>query len=192
MARTLRRRLLQLGPHPGIPRLHLQSDAAAIGKALMGSKTVRLFHEHVLVKEPGPMCRHPGIRTSPTTAWTAPTRCHCGFPRQRTARKDLEFVAGSTAGAGISGRSDSTSSLSTRMTGSSRCPTSTETGPVPHPRLGAGAGRCGRLQLHDIARCARQHLEGRSAPRFLAPPHRRRCALRTPRGVWSPHRPFAA
>ena len=29
------------------------SDAAAIGRALMGTKTVRLFHEHVLVKEPG-------------------------------------------------------------------------------------------------------------------------------------------
>jgi ectoine hydroxylase-related dioxygenase (phytanoyl-CoA dioxygenase family) len=29
------------------------SDAAEIGRQLMGTKTVRLFHEHVLVKEPG-------------------------------------------------------------------------------------------------------------------------------------------
>src|SRR5438874_13742314 len=30
-----------------------QSPAAGIARQLMGSKTVRLFHEHVLVKEPG-------------------------------------------------------------------------------------------------------------------------------------------
>ena len=30
-----------------------RSPAASIARQLMGSKTVRLFHEHVLVKEPG-------------------------------------------------------------------------------------------------------------------------------------------
>ena len=50
------------------------SQAAEIGRELMGTKTVRLFHEHVLVKEPVPGCRRRGTRTSPITASTAATR----------------------------------------------------------------------------------------------------------------------
>jgi ectoine hydroxylase-related dioxygenase (phytanoyl-CoA dioxygenase family) len=72
------------------------SDAAAIGKALMGSKTVRLFHEHVLVKEPGADVPTPWHQDQPyycvdggdTVSLWIPLD---SVPRERT----LEFVAGS-------------------------------------------------------------------------------------------------
>lgn len=72
------------------------SDAAAIGAELMGSKSVRLFHEHVLVKTP---------KSGTPTPWHQDLPYYCldasqtvslwipldDIPRDRT----LEFVAGS-------------------------------------------------------------------------------------------------
>jgi len=72
------------------------SDAAQIGAALMGSETVRLFHEHVIVKTP---------KTGMPTPWHQDLPYYCidatqtvslwvpmdDVPRERT----LEFVAGS-------------------------------------------------------------------------------------------------
>ena len=72
------------------------SDAAAIGRALMGTKTVRLFHEHVLVKEPGthePTAFHQDLPyycvdgTDTVSLWIPLD----SVPRERT----LEFVGGS-------------------------------------------------------------------------------------------------
>ncbi len=74
----------------------MHSPAAAIGAALMGSRTVRLFHEHVIVKTP---------RTGMPTPWHQDLPYYCidatqtvslwipmdAVPRERT----LEFVAGS-------------------------------------------------------------------------------------------------
>ena len=72
------------------------SDAAAIGCQLMGSKTVRLFHEHVLVMEAGADVATPWHQDQPyycvdgadTVSLWIPLDV---VPRQRT----LEFVGGS-------------------------------------------------------------------------------------------------
>ena len=72
------------------------SDAAAIGRALMGTKTVRLFHEHVLVKEPGADVPTPwhqdqpyyGVDVNDTLSFWIPRD---SVPRERT----LHFVCGS-------------------------------------------------------------------------------------------------
>ena len=52
----------------------LHSPAARMAARLMDSSTARFFHEHVLVKEPGPNRAPPGITTCPTTASTARRR----------------------------------------------------------------------------------------------------------------------
>lgn len=72
------------------------SGAADIGRQLMGTKTVRLFHEHVLVKEPGADVATPWHQDQPyycvdgsdTVSIWIPLDC---VPRERT----LEFVGGS-------------------------------------------------------------------------------------------------
>jgi ectoine hydroxylase-related dioxygenase (phytanoyl-CoA dioxygenase family) len=74
------------------------SDAAAIGKQLMGSRSVRLFHEHVLVKEASADVATPWHQDQPyycvdgnqTVSLWLPLDV---VPRERT----LEFVAGSQA-----------------------------------------------------------------------------------------------
>ena len=47
------RRLLQLGSHSGIPRLRLQLAGSGDHQRPDELEKLRLFHEHVLVKEPG-------------------------------------------------------------------------------------------------------------------------------------------
>ncbi len=72
------------------------SDAASIGKQLMGSHAVRLFHEHVLVKEASADVATPWHQDQPyycvdgdqTVSLWLPLD---SIPRERT----LEFVAGS-------------------------------------------------------------------------------------------------
>jgi len=72
------------------------SDAAQIGRQLMGTKEVRLFHEHVLVKEPGADVPTPWHQDQPyycvdgtdTVSLWIPLD---PIPRERT----LEFVGGS-------------------------------------------------------------------------------------------------
>ena len=49
----------------------VESGLAGVARDLMGSRTARFFHEHVLVKEPGTREVTPGTTTSPTTASTA-------------------------------------------------------------------------------------------------------------------------
>ena len=72
------------------------SDAAAIGKALMGSKTVRLFHEHVLVKEPGADVPTPWHQDQPYYCVDGTDTVSLWIPLDSVPReRTLEFVAGS-------------------------------------------------------------------------------------------------
>ena len=56
---------------PEYQRVVFDSGLAHIAARLMGSHTARFFHEHVLVKEPGPPSARRGTTTSRTTRSTA-------------------------------------------------------------------------------------------------------------------------
>jgi ectoine hydroxylase-related dioxygenase (phytanoyl-CoA dioxygenase family) len=72
------------------------SGAAAIGRALMGSKQVRLFHEHVLVKEPGADVPTPWHQDQPYYCVDGSDTVSLWIPLDRVPReRTLEFVAGS-------------------------------------------------------------------------------------------------
>lgn len=72
------------------------SGAAAIGKALMGTKTVRLFHEHVLVKEPGADVPTPWHQDQPYYCVDGTDTVSLWIPLDAVPReRTLEFVGGS-------------------------------------------------------------------------------------------------
>ena len=72
------------------------SGAAAIGRALMGSKTVRLFHEHILVKEPGADVPTPWHQDLPYYCVDGSDTVSLWIPLDSVPReRTLEFVAGS-------------------------------------------------------------------------------------------------
>ena len=72
------------------------SEAAAIGKSLMGSNTVRLFHEHVLVKEPGADVPTPWHQDQPYYCVDGTDTVSLWIPLDSVPReRTLEFVAGS-------------------------------------------------------------------------------------------------
>ncbi|MEM7123630.1 MAG: phytanoyl-CoA dioxygenase family protein [Pseudomonadota bacterium] len=74
------------------------SDASGVAAALMGSTTARLFHEHVLVKEPGTSIATPWHQDQPYYCVDGAMTCSLWLvldpvPRETT----LEFVGGSHA-----------------------------------------------------------------------------------------------
>lgn len=72
------------------------SDAAAIGRQLMGSKTVRLFHEHVLVKEAGADVPTPWHQDQPYYCVDGNDTVSLWIPLDHVPRdRTLEFVGGS-------------------------------------------------------------------------------------------------
>ncbi len=72
------------------------SPAAAIAKRLMGSCTVRLFHEHVLVKEPGATVATPWHQDAPYYCVDGPQTVSFWIPLDPVGRETtVEFVAGS-------------------------------------------------------------------------------------------------
>lgn len=72
------------------------SNAAAIGRALMGTKTVRLFHEHVLVKEPGADVPTPWHQDQPYYCVDGTDTVSLWIPLDSVPReRTLEFVGGS-------------------------------------------------------------------------------------------------
>jgi ectoine hydroxylase-related dioxygenase (phytanoyl-CoA dioxygenase family) len=74
------------------------SPAAAIAAALMGAKTVRLFHDHVLVKEPGADTPTPWHQDAPYYSVEGPQTCSLWIPLDRVPReRTVEFIAGSQA-----------------------------------------------------------------------------------------------
>ena len=73
-----------------------KSDAATIGRQLMGTKTVRLFHEHVLVKEAGADVPTPRHQDQPYYCIDGTNTVSLWIPLDRVPReRTLEFVVGS-------------------------------------------------------------------------------------------------
>ena len=135
------------------------SPAAAIAGELMGSTQVRLFHDHLLVKEPGTRQRRRGTRTSRTTTSTGPELLDVdagrpGLPRvdARVRRRLAPSARGSCRArswtARRSGSPREASSRAPRRRGRPRR--------VPDPRLGARAGRRRLLPHAHAARRRRR------------------------------------
>lgn len=75
------------------------SRAAAVAAALMGSRTVRLYHDHTLVKEPGTRQRTPWHQDQPYYNVDGVQNCSMWMPVDPVPRSStLEFVAGSHRG----------------------------------------------------------------------------------------------
>ena len=75
------------------------SNAAAIAGELMGSERVRLFHDHLLVKEPGTAQRTPWHQDQPYYNVEGTQACSMWLPVDPVDRAStLEFVAGSHLG----------------------------------------------------------------------------------------------
>ena len=75
------------------------SSAAAIAGELMGSDRVRLFHDHLLVKEPGTAQRTPWHQDQPYYNVEGAQTCSMWLPVDPVDRAStLEFVAGSHLG----------------------------------------------------------------------------------------------
>lgn len=72
------------------------SPAAAIAGTLMGATAVTLFHEHVLVKEPGTLDRTPWHHDAPYYCTDAGLTCSLWIPLDPVSREAcVEYVAGS-------------------------------------------------------------------------------------------------
>ena len=73
-----------------------KSNAATIGAELMGSKTVQLFHEHVLVKEASTNVPTPWHQDAPYYCVAGPMTVSLWIPLDNVAQDmTLEFVSGS-------------------------------------------------------------------------------------------------
>ncbi len=84
---------------PEFERFIRDSHAAEVAAALMRSDTVRLFHDHVLVKEPGTRQRTPWHQDQPYYNVDGHQNCSMWLPVDPVPRSStLEFVAGSHRG----------------------------------------------------------------------------------------------
>lgn len=90
---------------PAIEQFVRESPAAAIAGELMGATTVRLYHDHMLTKEPGTRQRTPWHQDQPYYNVDGTMNASMWFPVDPVAREStLEFVAGShRAGTGGTG-----------------------------------------------------------------------------------------
>ena len=84
---------------PEIERFVRESPAARIAAQLMGSRTVRLYHDHMLTKEPGTRQRTPWHQDQPYYNVEGTQNTSMWFPVDPVDREStLEFVAGSHTG----------------------------------------------------------------------------------------------
>ena len=84
---------------PAIETFIRESGVAAIAADLMGASTVRLFHDHVLVKEPGTRQRTPWHQDQPYYNVEGRQNASMWLPVDPMPRAStLEFVAGSHRG----------------------------------------------------------------------------------------------
>lgn len=84
---------------PAVERFVRESPAAAIAGELMGSQRVRLYHDHVLVKEPGTRQRTPWHQDLPYYNVDGTENVSMWIPVDPVPRSaTLEFVAGSHLG----------------------------------------------------------------------------------------------
>jgi ectoine hydroxylase-related dioxygenase (phytanoyl-CoA dioxygenase family) len=80
-------------------RFIVESPAAEIAAALTGARTVRLYHDHVRVKEPGTAQRTPWHQDLPYYNVDGRLNASMWLPVDPVARESsLEFVAGSHSG----------------------------------------------------------------------------------------------
>ena len=169
---------------PEFRRFAFESPAAEIAAALLRSRSVRLFHEHVLVKEPGNDVPTPWHQDAPYYCVAGEQTISLWIPLDPVPRETtLEFVPGShrwgkafrperfNRTALVEGDDrEAVPDVEARARGARR------------RRLRARAGRRRRLQLPDAARRAGQHVALAPPPRVLAAPDGRRRALRRARG----------
>jgi len=81
---------------PEIERFVRESPAATIAGELMGATTVRLYHDHMLTKEPGTRQRTPWHQDQPYYNVDGHMNASMWFPVDPVNREStLEFVAGS-------------------------------------------------------------------------------------------------
>jgi ectoine hydroxylase-related dioxygenase (phytanoyl-CoA dioxygenase family) len=84
---------------PAMERFIRESGVAAVAARLMGSTTVRLYHDHVLVKEPGTRQRTPWHQDQPYYNIDGRQNASMWLPVDPVPRAStLEFVAGSHRG----------------------------------------------------------------------------------------------
>jgi ectoine hydroxylase-related dioxygenase (phytanoyl-CoA dioxygenase family) len=84
---------------PSIEKFIRESGAAAIAAELMGATTVRLYHDHVLVKEPGTRQRTPWHQDQPYYNVEGRQNASMWLPVDPVSRAStLELVAGSHRG----------------------------------------------------------------------------------------------
>ena len=83
---------------PEYERVFRESALASAAGALMGASSVRLFHDHLLVKEPGTQDRTPWHQDQPYYSIDGTQTVSYWIPLDPVARPStLEFVAGSHA-----------------------------------------------------------------------------------------------
>jgi ectoine hydroxylase-related dioxygenase (phytanoyl-CoA dioxygenase family) len=87
-------------------RFILESRLGEVAAALMNSRTVRLYHDHMLTKEPGTRQRTPWHQDQPYYNISGRQNCSFWIPVDPVSRSaTLEFVAGSHAGSWFMPRS---------------------------------------------------------------------------------------
>ncbi|AVS74370.1 phytanoyl-CoA dioxygenase family protein [Paracidovorax cattleyae] len=91
---------------PAFGRFIAESPAALAAQRLMQSRSVRLYHDHVLVKEPGTRQRTPWHQDQPYYNIDGAQNISCWIPVDPVPRAStLEFVAGSHRGPWLMPRS---------------------------------------------------------------------------------------
>jgi ectoine hydroxylase-related dioxygenase (phytanoyl-CoA dioxygenase family) len=87
-------------------RFIFESALGEVGAALMGSAGVRLYHDHMLTKEPGTRARTPWHQDQPYYNISGSQNCSFWIPVDPVSRAaTLEFVAGSHRGPWLMPRS---------------------------------------------------------------------------------------
>jgi ectoine hydroxylase-related dioxygenase (phytanoyl-CoA dioxygenase family) len=87
-------------------RFLFESPLAAVAGALTGSRSVRLYHDHMLTKEPGTQQRTPWHQDQPYYNIEGRQNCSFWIPVDSVSRAaTLEFVAGSHRGPWLMPRS---------------------------------------------------------------------------------------
>ena len=123
---------------PAIERFIRESGVAAIAAELMGAPTVRLYHDHVLVKEPGTRQRTPWHQDQPYYNIDGRQNVSMWFPvdpvpRESTLRVRRRLAP--RASGTCPGRSSTTRPSGSPTARSPSCPTSTA-GPTSSAILG--------------------------------------------------------
>ena len=104
--RAVPRGLLLLAGERALPQIIFESALGEVAAALMGSREVRLYHDHMLTKEPGTRARTPWHQDQPYYNIEGEQNCSFWIPVDPVRREStLELVAGSHRGAWLMPRS---------------------------------------------------------------------------------------